>query len=316
MNLTNFSNLVIVFIDRFTKGMAKLGHSVPVVTHVLLVFLQGLVTYIVAEAFSLSGLMALFFYAIVVSHFNRYNMSAIARITLAQSLRVLASASETYLYAYLGMTLTVMHDTHSYVLSAWTLAAVLVARAISIFPLTIGLNLFNKYCRDKVCPGSVNFCTITWKHQIMLWLSGLRGALSFGLSLDFPGKRHPFFVSTTIFVVLFTVLVMGSLTEPALSYLQIGGSNRDHGGSNVTELAVTDVERTRLIDSSTVADTRSTDIKRARTRMSTPMSSVKGSTKPIQKGEVHDTAVAVSNSSSNLISDESSNRWAKYVDSF
>jgi hypothetical protein len=41
------------------------------------------------------------------------------------------------------------------------------------------------------------------------------------------------------------------------------------------------------------------------------MSAVKSSTKPNQKGEVHDTAVAVSNSSSNLISDESSSRWAK-----
>ena len=249
-------------ICRFTKGLALLGHTLSVVTQVLLVILHGLIIYIMAESFSLSGLMvcrrhkcpiekkllahcdnvlfgqALFFYGIVVSHFNQYNMTVIARITLAQSLRVLSSASETYLYAYLGMTLTVMHDTHSWTLSLWTVVAIFVGRAVAIFPLSAVLNCFNRHCRRRSGLTGVTapHRPITLKHQIMLWVAGLRGALSFGLSLDFPGERHPFVVSTTIFIVLLTIIGLGSATEPLLNCLKFSGpAGESDSGAQVDE---------------------------------------------------------------------------------
>ena len=46
-----------MFSNRFTKGVAMLGRSLSNLAQVLLVILHGLVIYILAEAFSLSGLM-------------------------------------------------------------------------------------------------------------------------------------------------------------------------------------------------------------------------------------------------------------------
>lgn len=182
-------------------------HSLPMVEVVLMVLFLFL-SYMLAEAASMSGIVSLFFFGVAVSHYNWSNLSVSAQITTAHGFKALAAIAETSLYAYLGLTLSSGIDKWDASLVACTMGAILIARACAIFPLSLVINSF----RHNPFPP---------KYQAVLWYAGLRGAIAFGLALDFPTDNRPFIVSTTIFVVLFTTVVFGSATSPFLKIMDI-----------------------------------------------------------------------------------------------
>jgi solute carrier family 9 (sodium/hydrogen exchanger), member 8 len=61
--------------------------------------------YVFAEAIKLSGIMAILFAGLVMSHYTHYNLSSVSRITLQQIFRTLAFISETCVFAYLGLAI-------------------------------------------------------------------------------------------------------------------------------------------------------------------------------------------------------------------
>lgn len=88
----------------------------------------------------------------------------------------------------------------------------LIGRAANIFPLA---RLANKYRRVK----------IPFKFQVIMWFSGLRGAIAFVLALDLPAQHfaehYRVLVSTTLIIVLFTILILGGSTLPLLKMLRL-----------------------------------------------------------------------------------------------
>eukprot|EP00871_Galdieria_phlegrea_P005412 jgi/Galph1/5872/GphlegSOOS_G4524.1 len=102
-------------------------------------------------------------------------------------------------------------------------------RAFNIFPLSW---LLNRYRMDK----------ISLKNQFIMWFSGLRGAIAFALSLNFPDEEgssdvRKAIISTTLSIVLFTVIVLGGGTMPVLRLLGVEGAD-----------AESDVVHSRFID--------------------------------------------------------------------
>lgn len=79
-------------------------------------------------------------------------------------------------------------------LLASTTGAVII-RAANIFPLSF---LVNEYRGEA---------KISAKNQFIMWFSGLRGAIAFALSLNFPGSNE-----TTRRVVISTTLVCSHCT--------------------------------------------------------------------------------------------------------
>ena len=71
---------------------------------------------------------------------------------------------------------------------------------------------------DKICDR-----IIPKETAHMLWFSGLRGAVSYGLVRMFPANsdNKAVFVGTTMFIILMTTFVLGSTTEYVLNYLKI-----------------------------------------------------------------------------------------------
>lgn len=57
--------------------------------------------------------------------------------------------------------------------------------------------------------------------QVMMWFSGLRGALAFSLTLHIPSGAATLIKTTTLVIVFFTVLVLGGSTVPMLKALKI-----------------------------------------------------------------------------------------------
>ncbi|XP_017004307.2 sodium/hydrogen exchanger 8 [Drosophila takahashii] len=180
--------------------------------------------YVLAEGIHLSGIMAILFCGIVMSHYTHFNLSTVTQITMQQTMRTLAFIAETCVFAYLG--LAIFSFKHQVELSfvIWAIVLCLIGRACNIFPLAF---LVNKFREHK----------INNKMQFIMWFSGLRGAISYALSLhlnlDSQEKRHVI-ITTTLIIVLFTTLVLGGSTMPLLKYLKPGKKRRTRGSVRST----------------------------------------------------------------------------------
>jgi len=58
--------------------------------------------------------------------------------------------------------------------------------------------------------------------MFIMWFSGLRGAISYALSLhlDFSDETRHVIITTTLIIVLFTTLIFGGSTMPLLKFLR------------------------------------------------------------------------------------------------
>ena len=112
--------------------------------------------YALAEALHLSGIMAILFASLAMSHYTRRNLSSVARTTLHQLLRSLSLLAETCVFAYLGMAIFSLRHHFQPSLVILSLLTSLVARAANIFPLASLLNRFRAH-------------KITTKMQFVMW---------------------------------------------------------------------------------------------------------------------------------------------------
>lgn len=167
--------------------------------------------YGLAEGIKLSGIMAILFAGIVMSHYTHHNLSPVTQILMQQTLRTVAFMCETCVFAFLG--LSIFSFPHKFELSfvIWCIVLVLVGRAVNIFPLTFLLNFFRDH---KITP----------KMMFIMWFSGLRGAIPYALSLHLglePIEKRQLIGTTTIVIVLFTILLMGGGTMPLIRIMDI-----------------------------------------------------------------------------------------------
>uniref|UniRef100_F6PXE0 Sodium/hydrogen exchanger n=1 Tax=Callithrix jacchus TaxID=9483 RepID=F6PXE0_CALJA len=167
--------------------------------------------YGLAEGISLSGIMAILFSGIVMSHYTHHNLSPVTQILMQQTLRTVAFLCETCVFAFLG--LSIFSFPHKFEISfvIWCIVLVLFGRAVNIFPLSYLLNFFRDH---KITP----------KMMFIMWFSGLRGAIPYALSLHLdlePMEKRQLIGTTTIIIVLFTILLLGGSTMPLIRLMDI-----------------------------------------------------------------------------------------------
>ncbi|XP_073436605.1 sodium/hydrogen exchanger 8 isoform X3 [Dendrobates tinctorius] len=170
--------------------------------------------YGLSEGISLSGIMAILFSGIVMSHYTHHNLSPVTQILMQQTLRTVAFLCETCVFAFLG--LSIFSFPHKFEISfvIWCIVLVLLGRAVNIFPLSYLLNFFRDH---KITP----------KMMFIMWFSGLRGAIPYALSLHLelePMEKRQLIGTTTIIIVLFTILLMGGGTMPLIRLIDIEDS--------------------------------------------------------------------------------------------
>lgn len=165
--------------------------------------------YVLAEGLHLSGIMAILFCGIVMSHYTHFNLSTVTQITMQQTLRTLSFIAETCVFAYLGLALFSFKHRVEPALIIWSLILCLIGRACNIFPLAILVNRFREH-------------QITKKMMFIMWFSGLRGAISYALSLhlNFSDETRHVIITTTLIIVLVTTLFFGGSTMPLLKFMQ------------------------------------------------------------------------------------------------
>lgn len=172
--------------------------------------------YTLAEGIHLSGIMAILFCGIVMSHYTHFNLSTVTQITMQQTMRTLSFIAETCVFAYLGLAIFSFDHRCELALVIWSIILCLIGRACNIFPLAHMVNRFREH-------------KITNKMQFVMWFSGLRGAISYALSLHsgFSSEEsRRVIITTTLIIVLFTTLVFGGSTMPLLKYLSGKKSNK------------------------------------------------------------------------------------------
>uniref|UniRef100_A0AAR2L3R2 Sodium/hydrogen exchanger n=1 Tax=Pygocentrus nattereri TaxID=42514 RepID=A0AAR2L3R2_PYGNA len=170
--------------------------------------------YGLSEGIKLSGIMAILFSGIVMSHYTHHNLSPVTQILMQQTLRTVAFMCETCVFAFLG--LSIFSFPHKFELSfvIWCIVLVLLGRAVNIFPLSFLLNFFRDH---KITP----------KMMFIMWFSGLRGAIPYALSLHLglePIEKRQLIGTTTIVIVLFTILLLGGGTMPLIRIMDIEDS--------------------------------------------------------------------------------------------
>jgi len=83
-------------------------------------------------------------------------------------------------------------------------------------------DLSNKFEESATCTVQVDFDPrVSIQNQIVMFHSGLRGAIAFALALAFPSQHRDDVIDTCNCVILFTVFVMGGTTVPLLVGLNI-----------------------------------------------------------------------------------------------
>ncbi|XP_005102642.1 sodium/hydrogen exchanger 8 [Aplysia californica] len=174
-----------------------------------IVFCFSYLPYALAEGIHLSGIMAILFCGIVMSHYTHLNLSPVSQITVQQTFRTIAFIAETCVFAYLGLAIFSFKVNVKPAFTIWSIILILLGRAFNIFPLSFLMNFFREH-------------KITRKNQFIMWFSGLRGAVAFALSLhlEIEAEKHFVLVTTTLILVLFTIVFLGGSTMPLLKFLQ------------------------------------------------------------------------------------------------
>lgn len=69
---------------------------------------------------------------------------------------------------------------------------------------------------------------------VVMWFAGLRGAISFALSLNMPGEHKDLYVTTTLSLVIFTTIGLGGFTERVLSKMGMKVPRGQGAGSRMS----------------------------------------------------------------------------------
>jgi sodium/hydrogen exchanger 8 len=251
-----------------TRGVFHLraGRNGEDVPHAELALLctVALLTFTAAEGLGLSGIASLFFCGILTRHYT-FHSARSERDSLARDLKELQSTcvacrlsavtrtvqcvadlcaesqrAATTLFATLAMLgenalatmlgvaafevgVQLWLDTSNLPLALVSVPILFVARALNVFPLSAVANCLRRRSAKQ---------RISWRMQVVMWFSAMRGALSFALVItlqDAEGSAQPVppkvlhtLVTATLFIIVFTTLFMAPATRPLIRVLRLG----------------------------------------------------------------------------------------------
>uniref|UniRef100_A0A8C7DLY2 Solute carrier family 9 member A6a n=1 Tax=Oncorhynchus kisutch TaxID=8019 RepID=A0A8C7DLY2_ONCKI len=191
-----------------------------------LFFLMSWSTFLMAEACGFTGVVAVLFCGITQAHYTFNNLSPESQDRTKQLFELLNFLAENFIFSYMGLALFTFQNhifNPTFIVGAFL--AVFLGRAANIYPLSFLLNLGR---RNKI---SSNF-------QHMMMFAGLRGAMTFALSIrDTATYARQMMFTTTLLIVFFTVWVCGGGTTQMLScqHIRVGVDSDADNSMSMTE---------------------------------------------------------------------------------
>uniref|UniRef100_A0A8D2JFF3 Sodium/hydrogen exchanger n=1 Tax=Varanus komodoensis TaxID=61221 RepID=A0A8D2JFF3_VARKO len=176
------------------------------------VFVISYLSYLTAEMLSLSAILAITFCGICCQKYVKANISEQSSTTVRYTMKMLASGAETIIFMFLGISAVDPNIwTWNTAFILLTLLFISVYRVIGVILQTWVLNHYR-----MVQLGIID--------QVVMSYGGLRGAVAFALVAlldENKVKDKNLFVSTTIIVVFFTVIVQGLTIKPLVQWLKV-----------------------------------------------------------------------------------------------
>jgi len=167
--------MVLIMIMRFTR----LGHSAA--DSMLYLLFTPFCMYAAAEQVKLSGIITVLFGSIVMGAYAPPHLTQEATTFASFLLKQAASVGD--LIVFLNCGIQVVHvSERGLTMGCWVMLICLIARAAAVFPMSWFCNSI-KWCVSQRIPTEKRHY-ITWKHQVMLWHSGLRGGIGLVLALE------------------------------------------------------------------------------------------------------------------------------------
>lgn len=162
--------------------------------------------FVLAEWVGCSGILAILILAIVMRNYAYYSMSPFGQITVEFGVEMIGNISENFVFAYVGISVPIMLSNLKIELVLIGCAALVISRAVSIFSVSVLINMFKKV-------------KIPFSHQVVMTYGGLRGAVAFYLALEVHSEFSEMLLTTTISLIIFTVVGLGTTTMPLLLLL-------------------------------------------------------------------------------------------------
>nr|XP_004669665.2 sodium/hydrogen exchanger 2-like [Jaculus jaculus] len=189
------------FTTRFTKAIR--------VIEPLFVFLYSYLSYLTAEMFHLSGIVAIITCAMSMKRYVEANISQKSRTTIKYFMKMWSSVSDTLIFIFLGVSTIGNNHEWNWPYICFTVIFCLIWRTSGVLMLTFFVNKCH-----------VN--AVTRKDQFTIAYGGLRGAICFSLVFLLPEfSRKKLFIAATTVVILFTVFVQGVTIRPLVDLLDV-----------------------------------------------------------------------------------------------
>jgi len=167
-------------------------------------------TFLLAEVFELTGIVAVLFCGICQAHYTYNNLSKESQASTKQFFDMLNFMAENFIFSYIGVSMFTFPKHHfdvAYIIGAFF--AIFFARALNVYPLSALLNV------GRTVKISSNL-------QHMMMFSGLRGAIAFALAIrNTISESRQMILSTTLLIVILTVIVNGGCALSVLTWLGI-----------------------------------------------------------------------------------------------
>lgn len=193
-------------------------------------------SYLVAEALHLSGVVTVLFCGIGMNHFLRPLLAREGKEFSEGVVRVLALVADTSVFFMVGLDIALNLGTSRGIdtkgegeMVGWALLAIVVARTLTIFPLAFFINYFRGSARQ-----------LPWAYVVVLWFSSMRGANAYAFSLIFPGPNQAVLVDLTACVVLVSILFFSTALRPVL--ICLGVSHGAHGPQHTGRFLPTEAD--------------------------------------------------------------------------
>ncbi|KAH3812597.1 hypothetical protein DPMN_141033, partial [Dreissena polymorpha] len=193
--------------------LTKFTNSVKVVEP-MIVFGFAYVSYLLSEMFQFSGIVSIIACGLVLVHYSFHNVTRKSKLAIKFISKVMANACEIIIFMFIGLvTVDQTHDWKTgFIL--WTTFLCIVYRFLVTYFLSY---LVNRYASSRVRK-------ISYMEMFMISYGGLRGAICFSLAALIDETAIPaknLFVTTTLFVIFFTVFVQGGTIKWLTKKLRI-----------------------------------------------------------------------------------------------
>jgi CPA1 family monovalent cation:H+ antiporter len=172
---------------------------------VTMTMVSAYASYLVAEEFHVSGVLAVVIAGLVIGNIGERGMTPTTRISLFNVWEFASYMANSFAFLLIGLVIDLPELLSSWQAILIAIAAVLGARAVVIYSI------------------SHRISNISVKMQHVLYWGGLRGAISLALALSLPialGSETQLLLQDMTFgVVLFTLLIQGTTMRTVVNRL-------------------------------------------------------------------------------------------------